>query len=141
MFSGVFQMVSAMGGGDITYCNSGSIMKPIPISCERRGGAFMPFLKTKTASNTSALEQQSPCEVSSPAIGDKEDYTEKTSSANTSQGNYPAIMVTNTNSKTTPPTRANNATQHSRKQRRCWSPELHRRFVHALHQLGGSQCM
>ena len=26
-----------------------------------------------------------------------------------------------------------------RKQRRCWSPELHRRFVNALQQLGGSQ--
>ncbi|KAI3886773.1 hypothetical protein MKW92_040231 [Papaver armeniacum] len=26
-----------------------------------------------------------------------------------------------------------------RKQRRCWSPELHRRFVSALQQLGGSQ--
>lgn len=29
--------------------------------------------------------------------------------------------------------------QSSRKQRRCWSPELHRRFVNALQQLGGSQ--
>ncbi|CAL1372507.1 unnamed protein product [Linum trigynum] len=28
--------------------------------------------------------------------------------------------------------------QASRKQRRCWSPELHRRFVNALQQLGGS---
>lgn len=27
----------------------------------------------------------------------------------------------------------------SRKARRCWSPELHRLFVNALHQLGGSQ--
>lgn len=26
-----------------------------------------------------------------------------------------------------------------RKQRRCWSPELHRRFVDALQQLGGPQ--
>lgn len=31
--------------------------------------------------------------------------------------------------------------QVARKQRRCWSPELHRRFVNALHQLGGSLCM
>ncbi|OVA18594.1 SANT/Myb domain [Macleaya cordata] len=29
--------------------------------------------------------------------------------------------------------------QSQRKQRRCWSPELHRRFVSALQQLGGSQ--
>ncbi|XP_022775217.1 transcription factor HHO5-like [Durio zibethinus] len=29
--------------------------------------------------------------------------------------------------------------QNSRKQRRCWSPELHKRFIEALQQLGGSQ--
>ncbi|GFY90000.1 myb-like transcription factor family protein [Actinidia rufa] len=29
--------------------------------------------------------------------------------------------------------------QNARKQRRCWSPELHRRFVSALQQLGGPQ--
>ncbi|XBI84302.1 hypothetical protein VPH35_092642 [Triticum aestivum] len=29
--------------------------------------------------------------------------------------------------------------QQSRKTRRCWSPELHRHFVAALHQLGGPQ--
>lgn len=29
--------------------------------------------------------------------------------------------------------------QNSRKQRRCWSPELHRRFVEALQKLGGSK--
>lgn len=29
--------------------------------------------------------------------------------------------------------------QAARKQRRCWSPELHRRFVNALQKLGGSQ--
>ncbi|CAA7053526.1 unnamed protein product [Microthlaspi erraticum] len=31
-----------------------------------------------------------------------------------------------------------NQSQTHRKQRRCWSPELHRRFLHALQQLGGS---
>ena len=27
-----------------------------------------------------------------------------------------------------------------RKQRRCWSQELHKRFLHALQQLGGADC-
>ena len=27
------------------------------------------------------------------------------------------------------------------KERRCWSPELHRRFLHALQQLGGAHGM
>ncbi|KAL9663914.1 hypothetical protein QQ045_019308 [Rhodiola kirilowii] len=31
----------------------------------------------------------------------------------------------------------NESRQTQRKQRRCWSPELHRRFIHALQQLGG----
>lgn len=31
------------------------------------------------------------------------------------------------------------SSQASRKQRRCWSPELHRRFVAALEELGGAQ--
>ncbi|XP_039065750.1 transcription factor HHO6-like isoform X2 [Hibiscus syriacus] len=34
---------------------------------------------------------------------------------------------------------SNQQQQTGRKQRRCWSPELHRRFVNALQQLGGSQ--
>ncbi|KAL0461485.1 UNVERIFIED_CONTAM: Transcription factor HHO3 [Sesamum latifolium] len=29
--------------------------------------------------------------------------------------------------------------EQQRKQRRCWSPELHQRFVDALHHLGGPQ--
>lgn len=28
----------------------------------------------------------------------------------------------------------------ARKQRRCWSQELHKRFLHALQQLGGADC-
>ncbi|KAI4314934.1 hypothetical protein L6164_027793 [Bauhinia variegata] len=36
-------------------------------------------------------------------------------------------------------TQAQHLQQTARKQRRCWSPELHRRFVDALQQLGGAQ--
>lgn len=31
--------------------------------------------------------------------------------------------------------------EQQKKQRRCWSPELHKIFVNALHQLGGAQSM
>ncbi|KAL8507501.1 hypothetical protein ACS0TY_018153 [Phlomoides rotata] len=34
-----------------------------------------------------------------------------------------------------------NSAQTHRKARRCWSPDLHRRFVNALHMLGGSQAV
>ncbi|XP_057967923.1 myb family transcription factor EFM [Malania oleifera] len=43
--------------------------------------------------------------------------------------------ATGTNSTTT----ANNTQSTHRKARRCWSPDLHRRFVNALQMLGGSQ--
>ena len=38
-------------------------------------------------------------------------------------------------------TDGSNGTSIPRKARRCWSPELHHRFVNALHQLGGPQGM
>ncbi|XP_022925860.1 myb family transcription factor EFM-like [Cucurbita moschata] len=37
------------------------------------------------------------------------------------------------------PTMSSTTTQTHRKARRCWSPDLHRRFVNALQMLGGSQ--
>lgn len=40
---------------------------------------------------------------------------------------------------TSPTTPNTSPAQTQRKSRRCWSPELHRRFINALHQLGGSQ--
>ncbi|KAG8365450.1 hypothetical protein BUALT_Bualt18G0106100 [Buddleja alternifolia] len=43
------------------------------------------------------------------------------------------------NGTTTTTTSNNTSNQNQRKARRCWSPELHRRFVNALHMLGGSQ--
>ncbi|KAK4802616.1 hypothetical protein SAY86_000819 [Trapa natans] len=38
-----------------------------------------------------------------------------------------------------PSSRSGSQQQSPRKQRRCWSSELHRQFVHALQQLGGAQ--
>lgn len=51
------------------------------------------------------------------------------------EGQTSNITSTNTNTNT------NTSTQNSshRKARRCWSPDLHRRFVSALQLLGGSQ--
>ncbi|VFQ98054.1 unnamed protein product [Cuscuta campestris] len=46
-----------------------------------------------------------------------------------------AAVAANNNSNSSTTT----ATQTQRKARRCWSPDLHRRFVNALHILGGSQ--
>ncbi|KAG6709625.1 hypothetical protein I3843_06G134700 [Carya illinoinensis] len=58
-----------------------------------------------------------------------------------SGSNGPRNACSKTVSSSDPITNIRTLTQQqtARKQRRCWSPELHRRFVNALQQLGGSQ--
>ncbi|MCL7030195.1 hypothetical protein MKW94_019302 [Papaver nudicaule] len=62
---------------------------------------------------------------------------EQLSSRNRNVQSSAATTTTTTN----PPVYLQNGTPQppSRKHRRCWSPDLHRRFVSALQQLGGSQ--
>nr|GMC65285.1 myb family transcription factor EFM [Ipomoea batatas] len=50
-----------------------------------------------------------------------------------------ASSMSQPDGQTTSATAAGAATQPQRKARRCWSPDLHRRFVNALQMLGGSQ--
>ncbi|KAL1198424.1 Transcription factor HHO3 [Cardamine amara subsp. amara] len=84
------------------------------VEVKRNAGAFQPFQKEKPVSvlkvDSQPLKSISPTTSSSTAetVGGKRDSEQQKQS-------------------------------HShRKQRRCWSPELHRRFLHALQQLGGS---
>ncbi|KAK7292084.1 hypothetical protein RIF29_07766 [Crotalaria pallida] len=119
------------------------------------GGAFLPFSKERNSSSSSsqvsalralpelalssatekeidedkkcAAEVEKPCHkresCSSDGIGvDQEKGVQVAASQNTTATTTAA---------------ANNQTH--RKARRCWSPELHRRFVNALQMLGGSQ--
>lgn len=59
------------------------------------------------------------------------------SEGQTNNNNNNSNTNANTGSNTT--TSTTNTNQTHRKARRCWSPDLHRRFVNALHMLGGSQ--
>ncbi|KAL8027705.1 hypothetical protein ABFX02_14G113200 [Erythranthe guttata] len=59
------------------------------------------------------------------------DFSPKSSSSRS--GSSSATNTDQSNSKSKLPN------QTSRKQRRCWSPELHRRFISALEHLGGPQ--
>lgn len=47
--------------------------------------------------------------------------------------------TTHNNNNTNNNSSSNNNNQPHRKARRCWSPDLHRKFVNALQMLGGSQ--
>lgn len=85
------------------------------------GGAFQPFQKEKTT----------PLKTESVVVG-KSDGSSPIPEATTSSTAETASKGGGGTSK-----REDKESQTQRKQRRCWSSELHRRFVHALQQLGG----
>jgi hypothetical protein len=99
------------------------------------GGAFQPFEKEKfvslPASSTGATSSTAGVSSGAAATSSfacatnerKEKEKEKEKETNKEQGNDKG---------------KEEQSQINRKPRRCWSPELHRRFLHALQQLGGS---
>lgn len=101
------------------------------VEVTRNGGAFQPFLrenkipvKTSTShdsdrqnkNNQSLIELHSPVPVTA---------TSSTADTTTANGNGNGTRKEEKEGQT------------QRKQRRCWSPELHRRFLQSLQQLGG----
>ncbi|XP_071729509.1 myb family transcription factor EFM [Rutidosis leptorrhynchoides] len=112
---------------------------------QRNGGAFLPFAKEK---NSSCPNQALVLPELALSSGDKdvdqgENKTNCLRDNNSIKGvNVDVVEIqTNTTTSTATPTGANTTTasQTHRKTRRCWSPDLHRRFVNALQMLGGSQ--
>jgi hypothetical protein len=86
------------------------------------GGAFHPFQKDERVNNNKTCELLSKGQPSSIGVA--------AASSN-------AATVTTSNN-------AGNCKrdekEEKRKQRRCWSQELHKRFLQALQQLGGADC-
>lgn len=82
------------------------------VEVKRIGGAFHPFRKEEIAAEKSKALTTSPEQV--PATSSTEPVVESRSKTEEDKG--------------------------QRKQRRCWSQELHKRFLLALQQLGGSHC-
>ncbi|KAJ4841363.1 hypothetical protein Tsubulata_016496 [Turnera subulata] len=90
------------------------------------GGAFQPFQREKSnvkagTTNQVAATKALPSPV--PASATSSTAEPATAAANGGGGNSK---------------KEEKESQNQRKQRRCWSPELHRRFLQALQQLGGS---
>lgn len=90
---------------------------------KRPGGAFVPFLKDHMRKPL----EESAAEMTSPYHHDA--YQSTYFSAN-SEGATAAVIANNGISRQPSP---------HRKPRRCWSAELHRKFLNALKQLGGSE--
>lgn len=102
------------------------------VEVTRNGGAFQPFLRenkspVKTTShdnnhqNNNNNNNQALVELHSPVP-----LAATSSTADTTKGNGNGSRKEEKEGQT------------QRKQRRCWSPELHRRFLQSLQQLGGS---
>ncbi|KAI3670972.1 hypothetical protein L1987_87617 [Smallanthus sonchifolius] len=102
------------------------------------GGAFTPFSKERNSCSTPALVLPE-LALSS---GEKDaDYEENKSchvrENNSIKGGNGDVSDNQTTTNAT--NGATTSSQTHRKTRRCWSPDLHRRFVNALQMLGGSQ--
>ncbi|KAJ9551000.1 hypothetical protein OSB04_015045 [Centaurea solstitialis] len=107
---------------------------------QRNNGAFLPFSKERNPSC-------SPPALTLPdlalASGDKDDHEDNKSclreNSSIKGGNGDVSDNQTTTTTTTTASGATTNSQTHRKTRRCWSPDLHRRFVNALQMLGGSQ--
>ncbi|XP_059638054.1 myb family transcription factor EFM-like [Cornus florida] len=120
---------------------------------QRSGGAFHPFSKERNSCHSPmALPDLALASVNKEILEDKKlseaetgiSYSRIDISCN--GGNIVTAGIhqdkgaeTAAEGETATTTNSTNTTQTHRKARRCWSPELHRRFVNALQMLGGSQ--
>jgi len=111
-----------------------------------RGGAFLPFAKDKTASAAegAALPELAlaPADKDAAADADRKRYLDAGSN-NGVLGARRDVVQNGVKPAPNAPEGQQAAAapppQTHRKARRCWSPELHRRFVNALQILGGAQ--
>jgi len=107
---------------------------------QRNGGAFLPFGKDKAAAEGAALPELALAPAEKDAgEADRKPYLDAAGAngglgarRDLQNGAKPASNGPDGQAPPPPP-------QPHRKARRCWSPELHRRFVNALQILGGAQ--
>ncbi|CAK8563348.1 unnamed protein product [Lathyrus sativus] len=101
----------------------------------RNGGAFLPFSKER---NNSSCQNQGLPELalaSNQKEADDKKHVADEKGEKRENIEEKGSPVASSHTQTT----SNNSNQTHRKARRCWSPDLHRRFVNALQMLGGSQ--
>lgn len=115
--------------------------RPVALNaCRKPGGAFQPFekekKKDKEEKQRAELELPLPTAASSAVVGDSCDRAGATDTDTDTAENNKASSTKGGKDKEAQLSSQSQAP--SRKARRCWAPELHRRFLQALQQLGGS---
>ncbi|XP_040379411.1 transcription factor NIGTH1-like [Oryza brachyantha] len=120
-------------------------------ACQRGGGAFLPFSKDSALADGSAAAALpelalAPAEKDTITVAaaevDKKLYVHDVNGSNNGAAGRPREAQNGGKPSSTAPDGGQAVPpqpQPHRKARRCWSPELHRRFVNALQILGGAQ--
>ncbi|TXG61332.1 hypothetical protein EZV62_012695 [Acer yangbiense] len=120
---------------------------------QRNGGAFLPFSKDRNSCQSPTLRSLPDLALASAdnkvIMEDNQKCSDINENGSRRDNNIPGNnkvgieTVKGGSNSTEGQTNSNNTTSNSnqthRKARRCWSPDLHRRFVNALQMLGGSQ--
>lgn len=137
---------------DIGFLSSVSPKLALDNKHKINGGAFLPFSKERNPSscqrNSNSTIRVIPELALASVENEMEDHHKKCTEPENSgkpssgivvsdQGKVPPSSVSSDQQPTN--TTNNTTNQTHRKARRCWSPDLHRRFVNALQMLGGSQ--
>lgn len=106
--------------------------KATVMEVKRNGGsgAFQPFHREKSVGKSNASVGKAPSSLAPEPVPAVAVATTSSSAETTTVGNGGSGGSGS---------REEKEAQAQRKQRRNWSPELHRRFLSALQQLGGSQ--
>ncbi|XP_038996089.1 transcription factor HHO6-like isoform X2 [Hibiscus syriacus] len=113
--------------------------------CKNKGGAtvFMPFKVDLGFAVRKEEKEEIPLTFLTPGIKNVRDESCSTRSRTSCSGAVSSSAPNaQLNFRSLPQPlsqRQQQQQQTARKQRRCWSPELHRQFINALQQLGGSQ--
>ncbi|CAL4888178.1 unnamed protein product [Urochloa decumbens] len=108
------------------------LCKPVALNARKTGGAFRPFEKEK---RTEIPPSSTTAAASSAVVGDSCDKA----AADMAEEHSDKEMNKHGKDKGKDSKDKEGQSQApNRKPRRCWAPELHRRFLQALQQLGGS---
>ncbi|KAK2646085.1 hypothetical protein Ddye_021280 [Dipteronia dyeriana] len=120
---------------------------------QRNGGAFLPFSKDRNSCQIPTLRSLPDLALASTdnkvIMEDNQKCSDINENGSRRDNNIPANNKVgietvkggsnSTEGQTNSINTTSNSNQTHRKARRCWSPDLHRRFVNALQMLGGSQ--
>ncbi|KAG6514447.1 transcription factor NIGTH1-like [Zingiber officinale] len=113
---------------------------------QRNGGAFLPFSKEKNRGGTRTAAAAPPCALPELALASSEKVVEETKCVEAESGGVNGRRENGGGAEHCKEggghpkeSQAAPSSPAHRKARRCWSPDLHRRFVNALQILGGSQ--